>query len=73
MFSKSYLSYNKSRKSHARDGAHQLHGGAVVDISFPHLELLRLALVVVQQVDGEGAPLGGRRVEVAILHVQVPS
>lgn len=37
-----------------------------------HVELLTLALIVVQQVDGERAPLRRAGVEIAFLHVQVP-
>ena len=42
-----YLSDDEPRQGHPSDGADQLHGGAVVDVSIPHCELLGLVLVVV--------------------------
>jgi len=58
---------------HAGDTTHQFDGATVVHVTVPDVELFTLALVVVQQVDGERAPLRRARVKVALLHVQVPS
>ena len=70
---KSYLSDDEAGQSHPSDGADQLHGGAVVDVAVPHLEVFALLLLLPQQVDREAAPLGAARLELACLHVKVAS
>lgn len=67
-----HLADDKPRQRHTRDATHQLHRAAVVHVPVAHVELLTLALVVVQQVDCERAPLRRAGVEIAFLHVQVP-
>lgn len=59
------------RQCHPGLGADKLDGVSVVDVAVLHGELFRLALVVGEQVDGEGTPAGGTGVEARLLHVQV--
>ena len=40
-----HLSDDQPGQGHARDGAHQLHRGPVVDVAVPHGELLGLGFV----------------------------
>lgn len=66
-----HLANHQPRQSHSCNGAHQFHGATVVHVTVAHLKLLRLALVIVQEVDGERAPLRRTRVEIAVLHVKI--
>ena len=64
---------DEARQGDARNRAHELDGGAVVDEAVAHRELLGLGRVLVVQVDDERAPLIGARVEVVAVDEQVAS
>lgn len=61
----------ESRQSHSSDCADELDGGTVVEIAIFDGELFALAAVVVDEIDGERAPLIGTGVEHAVLAVQI--
>ena len=66
-----HLPDDQPGQGHPGDGTDELDGGAVMDVSVPDGEFLAFGLVIVEQVDGERAPLHGGGVEVAVVDVQV--